>query len=138
MPQIGDSTFSLDDVLADIAFERGEWARAAQLYAESARAQGHMRSALVMHLGCTAIALAHLGADEPALELEAAAASIAEAIGEPSVDKLVAKEMWALDEVHDRLRRDRATRAIRRGETLPESEVAARAVELSLAASEAR
>ena len=90
-----------------------------------------------MHLGCTAIALAHLGADEPALELEAAAANIADAIGEPSVDKLMAKEMWALDEARDRVPPDRATRAVRRGKELPESEAAARAVELALATSAA-
>ena len=138
LPQVGDSTFSPDDVLADIAFERGEWARAAQLYAESARRTGHQRSALVMHLGCTAFALAHLGADEPALELEAAAASIAEAIGEPSVDKLMAKHVWVLDEARARVPQDRATRAARRGRELPESEAGARAVELSLAASLAR
>jgi predicted ATPase len=137
LPQVRDSTFSPDDVLSDIAFERGEWARAAQLYAESARRTGHMRSALVMHVGCTAIALAHLGADEPALELEAAAAGIAEALGEPSVDKLMAKHVWALDEARDRVPPDRAARAARRGRALPESEVAARAVELSLAASAA-
>ena len=84
-----------------------------------------------MHLGCTAIALAHLGADEPALELEAAAASIAEAIGEPSVDKLMAKHVWVLDEARDRVPQDRAARAVRRGRALPESEAAARAVELA-------
>ena len=61
-----------------------------------------------MHLGCTAYALAHLGADEPALELEAAAASIAEAIGEPSVDKLMAKHVWVLDEARARVPQDRA------------------------------
>jgi tetratricopeptide (TPR) repeat protein len=135
LPQVGDSTFSLDGVLADIEFERGEWARAAQLYAESARCTGHQRSALVMHLGCAAFSLAHLGADEPALELEAAAASIAEMIGEPSVDKLMAKHMWALDEARARVPPDRAARAVRRGRELPESEAGTRAVELSLAAS---
>ena len=137
LPQVGDSTFSPDDVLADIAFERGEWGRAARLYAGCAARTGHMRSALVMHLGCTAIALAHLGADEPALELEAAAASIADAIGEPSVDKLMAKHVWALDEARDRVPPDRATQAIRRGREIPESEAAARAVELALATSAA-
>ena len=138
LPQIGDSTLSLDDLLCDVAFERGEWARAAQLFAASARRTGHMRSALVMHLGWTAIALAHLGADEPALELEAAAAGIAETIGEPSVDKSMAKEVWALDEARDRVPSDLAARAVRRGRELPESEVAARAVELSLASYAAR
>ena len=138
MPQVLDSRFSPDDVLSDIAFERGEWARAAQLYAESAARAGRMRSALVMHLGCTAYALAHLGADEPALELEAAGASIAEALGEPSVDKLMAKHVWVLDEARARVPEDRATRAARRGRELPESEAGARAVELSLAASLAR
>jgi hypothetical protein len=48
LPQIGDSTLSLDGLLADVAAERGDWARAAQLYAESALRTGHMRSALVM------------------------------------------------------------------------------------------
>ena len=138
MPQVEDSTFSPDDVLADVAFARGEWARAAQLYAGCARRTGHMRSALVMHLGWTAIALAHLGADEPALEIEAAAFGIAEAIGEPDVDKPMAKEMWVLDEARDRVPPDRAALAVRRGRELPESEAAARAVELSLAASAAR
>jgi predicted ATPase/DNA-binding SARP family transcriptional activator len=138
LPQVGDSTFSPDGVLADIAFERGEWARAAQLYAESAMRTGHQRSALVMHLGCTAYALAHLGADEPALELEAAAASIAETIGEPSVDKLMAKHMWVLDDARARVPQDRAARAVRRGRELPESDAGARAVELSLAAYPAR
>ena len=91
-----------------------------------------------MHLGCTAYALAHLGADEPALELEAAAASIAETIGEPSVDKLMAKHVWVMDEVRARFPQDRATLAVSRGRELPESEAGARAVELSLAASAAR
>ena len=138
MPRVGDSTFSPDGVLADIALERGEWARAAQLYAESARRTGHMRSTLVMYLGCTAIALAYCGADEQALELEAAAASIAEAIGEPSVDKLMAKHVWVMDEARARVPQDRATLAVSRGRELPESEAGARAVELSLAASAAR
>ena len=91
-----------------------------------------------MHLGCTAFALAHLGADEQALELEAAAASIAEALGEPSVDKLMAKHVWVLDDARARVPPDRAARAARRGRELPESEAGARAVELSLAASLAR
>jgi hypothetical protein len=138
LPQVGDSTISLDHVLSDIAFAQGEWARAAQLFAGCARRTGHGRSALVMHIGWTAIALAHLGADEAALELEAAAAGIAETIGEPSVDKPMAKEVWALDEARDRVGPDRTTRAVRRGRELPESEAAARAVELSLAASSAR
>ena len=90
-----------------------------------------------MHLNCAAIALAYCGADEPALELEAAAASIAEALGEPSREKLMAKHMWALDEARGRLPQDRAARAVSRGRELPESEAAARAVELSLAASAA-
>ena len=137
LPQVADSTFSPDTVLSDIAFERGEWTRAAQLYAECARRTGHMRSALVMHVGWAAIALARLGADEPALELEAAAARIAETIGEPSVDKLMAKHVWALDEARDRVPPDLAPRAARRGRELPESEIAARAVELSRAASPA-
>ncbi len=138
MPQVRDSTFSPDDVLSDIAFARGEWARAAQLFAASALRTGHMRSSLAMHLGWTAIALAHLGADEPALEIEAAAAGIAEAIGEPSVDKIMSKHVWVLDEVRDRVPQDPATSAVRRGRALPESEAAARAVELSLAAAAAR
>lgn len=50
LPQVGDSTFSPDAMLADIAIERGEWARAAQLFAESARRTGQMRSALVMRV----------------------------------------------------------------------------------------
>ena len=91
-----------------------------------------------MHLGCTAFALAHLGADEPALELEAAAASIAEAIGEPSVDKLMAKHVWVMDEARARVPQDRAALAVSRGRELQESEAGARAVELSLAASAAR
>jgi predicted ATPase/DNA-binding SARP family transcriptional activator len=134
MPQVGDSTFSPDDVLADIAFARGEWARAAQLYAANAARVRHMRSALVMHLGCTAIALAHLGADEPALEVEAAATSIAEAIGEPRVDKLMAKHVWVMDEARARIPQDLAALAASRGRELPESDAGARAVELSLAA----
>jgi predicted ATPase len=138
LPQVHDSTFSPDGVLSDIAFARGESARAAQLFAASALRAGHMRSALVMHLGWTAIALAHLGADEPALELEAAAAGIAEAIGEPSVDKPMAKHVWVMDEARARVPPDRAASAARRGRELAESEVAARAVELSLAASAAR
>jgi hypothetical protein len=97
-----------------------------------------MRSALVMHLNCAAIALAYLGADEPALELDAAAASIAEALGEPSGEKTMAKHMWALEQARARVPTDRATRAIRRGRELPESEAATRAVELSLAASATR
>jgi len=51
--------------------ERGEWARAARLFAQSARRTGHMRSALIMHLGWTAMALAHLGAERRVESLHA-------------------------------------------------------------------
>jgi hypothetical protein len=53
-------------------------------------------------------------------------AGIAETIGEPSVDTLMAKHVCALDEARDRVPPDRATLAARRGRALPESEVAAR------------
>ena len=47
----------------------------------------------------------------------------------------MAKHVWVLDEARARVPQDRATRAVRRGRELPESEAGARAVELSLAAS---
>ena len=94
---------------ADIAVERGNWALAARLYAEGVSDRGpqHGRARCP---GCaaTAIALAQLGADEDALELEASANSITAAIGEVSSDPLTDKHGWALDEARERVGPDRA------------------------------
>ena len=135
VPLTGDSTtFDPTGIYADIAVERGNWALAARLYSEGCLNVGHNPAWLALGLQYTAIALAQLGADDEALELEASANSLAAAIGEALNDPLAAKHGWALREARDRVGPERAARAARRGRELPESESAARAVELVRAA----
>jgi predicted ATPase/DNA-binding SARP family transcriptional activator len=133
VPQVGDSTLDPSDICADIAVERGNWALAARLYSEGALTVGRNTGMLALELRSTAIALAQLGSDEDALELDASASSIAAAIGEALDSPLVVKHGWVLREARERVGPERAARAARRGRELPESESAARAVELARA-----
>ena len=86
------------------------------------------------------MALARLGADEAALELEAGASRILEDIGETADDPMTAKHGWVLDAARERVGPERAAAAERRGRALPQAESAARAaalVELACAPSAA-
>ena len=89
-----------------------------------------------MLLRYTAIALAHLGADEDALELAATANAICESIGEAPTDPLTTRYGQALDDARERLGAERAARAARRGAALPEAESLTRAAEMVQAASD--
>jgi tetratricopeptide (TPR) repeat protein len=134
VPQVGDSALDLSDVYADIAAERGDWALAGRLYAAGALTAGHLTGVLAMDLRCTAIALAQLGADEDALELEASADTVLAASGEAIIDPLAVKYGRALGEARERVEPGRAAAAARRGRELRESESAARAAEMVQAA----
>ena len=134
LPRIGDSRLVLSDVYADIAVERGDWPLAARLYAEGALHADDLTGALAMDLRLTAIALAQLGADEDALELDACATGIVAALGEAFDDPVTAKYGTVLGAAGERVGPDRAAAAARRGRELPTSESAARAAQLAQAA----
>jgi predicted ATPase/DNA-binding SARP family transcriptional activator len=134
IPQIGDSSFDVSGILADVAVERGDWALAGRLYAKTALLAGRNTGERIIQLRLTAIALAHLGHDEDALELEAAASSIGAAIGELVSDPMTAKHGWVLSEAREHVGPKRAAAAARRGHALPETESAARAAEMVQAA----
>jgi tetratricopeptide (TPR) repeat protein len=134
VPQVGGSEAGLGDVRALIAVARGDWALAARLTAESATTAGRNLGGLGWLLLFTAIALAHVGADEDALELEACAYAIAELIGAVVDDATTAEHDWALDEARRRAGSDRTAAALARGRALAISEAPARAVELAAAA----
>ena len=134
VPRVGDSMLSVSSFAGDIAVERQDWALAARSYAAAALTQGRDTGVLAMQLRLTAIALAQLGADEDALELEASASRMAAAIGEAGSDPITAKHARALDAARKRVGPDRAAAAARRGRELPESDSAARAVEIVQAA----
>jgi predicted ATPase len=134
LPRIGDSRLVLSDVYADIAVERGDWPLAARLYAEGALHADDLTGALAMDLRLTAIALAQLGADEDALELDACATAIVAALGEAFDDPMTAKYGTVLGAARERVGPDRAAAAARRGRELPTSESAARAAQLAHAA----
>jgi tetratricopeptide (TPR) repeat protein len=130
VPLVGDNTLSLNSVIGDIAVQQGDWALAARSYAEAALTAGRNTGVLAIQLRSIAIALAQLGADQDALELEANAHSIAEAIGERESDPLTGKHAWALDAARERVGPDLAAAAAHRGRALPASESAAKAAEI--------
>ena len=119
----------------ELAAARGDWACAARLFLVNAgrrRNQG-LKGMLLRH---TAIALAHLGADEDALELAATADAICESIGEVPSDPLTTRYGSALDDARERLDADSVARAARRGAAIPDSESLSRAAHMVHAASD--
>ena len=100
---VGDSTLTVSGFAGDLAFARGDWARAARLWAESALALGHLVAAGRLTLREIAMALARLGADEAALELEAGSSRILEDIGETADDSMTAEHSWVLDAARERV-----------------------------------
>ena len=130
VPGVGDSSLSASGCMGDLAFARGDWALAGRLWAESALSVGHLVAAGATQLRGVAMALARLGADEAALELEAAASRILEDIGETADDPVTARHGWVLDVARERVGPERAAAAARRGRALPQAESAARAAAL--------
>jgi hypothetical protein len=94
----------------DLAAARGDWTQAVRLFLTNA---DHTRSPGLkgMFLRFIAIALAHLGADEDALELAATANAICESIGEALGDPLTTRYGQALDDARERLGAERAAHA---------------------------
>ena len=130
LPQLGASDVSDAGAFFDeLAAARGDWARAADLFiagAQTTRSPG-LKGMLLRH---TAIALAHLGADEDALELAATANAICESIGEAPDDPLTTRYGSALDEARERLGPERSARAARRGAALPDGDSITRAADM--------
>jgi predicted ATPase/class 3 adenylate cyclase len=134
LPQLGASDVADADVFFDeLAAARGDWARAARLFLAGAqtRREPGLKGILLRH---AAIALAHLGADEDALELAATANAICESIGEAPSDPLTTRYGSALDDARERLGPERSAHAARRGAALPEGDSTTRAAEMVQAA----
>jgi predicted ATPase/DNA-binding SARP family transcriptional activator len=134
LAQIGTSDFDSDTLFDELAAARGDWTHAARLFLANARTRWHDTGARGMNLRVTAIALAHLGADEDALELAAAANAISASVGEPPSDPLTTRYGSALEHARERLGPERADRAAQRGAALPEGDSTIRAAEMVQAA----
>jgi tetratricopeptide (TPR) repeat protein len=137
IPQLGASDVDADTFFDELAAARGDWAHAARLFlanAQTTRSPG-LKGMLLRH---TAIALAHLGADEDALELAATANAICESIGEAPSDPLTTRYGSALDEARERLGPERSAHAARRGAALPEGDSITRAAGMVQTACAAR
>ena len=132
--QLGASNVDADGIFDELAAARGDWARAARLFFANAQAAVRDPGLKGINLRLTAIALAHLGADEDAVELAATANAICESIGEAARDPLTTRYGQALDDARERLGADRAARAARRGAALSEAESLAHAAEMVRAA----
>jgi predicted ATPase/DNA-binding SARP family transcriptional activator len=130
LPQLGASNLDADGIFDDLAAARGDWARAARLFVVNAHAAERDPGLKAMLLRHVAIALAHLGADEDALELAATANAICESIGEAPNDPLTTRYGQALDEARERLGPERSAHAARRGVALPEADSTTRAAEM--------
>ena len=122
-PSTRDSTLIVATSRGDLDFARGDWARAALAYAESAAAAQSLRSTeqLVLDLQSLALALIELGDAEGALELEAAAAAIEAETGECGLEATAQAGSW--DERRREARRavgsERASAAAARGRRCP-------------------
>ena len=134
LPQLGASNVDADGIFDELAAARGDWARAARLFLANAQAAERNPGLKGIILRLIAIALAHLGADEDAVELAATANAICESIGEAPSDPLTTRYGQALDEARERLGAERAARAARRGAALSEAESLTRAAEMVQAA----
>ena len=133
IPQLGASDVDADTFFDDLAAARGDWAHAARLFLANARTTRGpgLKAMFLRHI---AIALAHLGADEDALELAATANAICESIGEAPSDPLTTRYGSALDEARERLGPQRSAHATRRGLALPAGDSTTRAAEMVQAA----
>ena len=80
------------------------------------------------------MALAHLGADEGALELLACANALCESFGEATIDPLTTRYGQALSDARERVGPDGVAEATRRGLAIPEEDSVTRAEELLRAA----
>ena len=118
----------------ELAAARGDWARAARAFLANARSAKQNTGMMGTWLRQTAIALARLGADEDALELAAAAKVICDSVDEPLSDPVTVRYGQALDDARERIGPERAERATRRGDALPESAGITRAAEMVQAA----
>jgi predicted ATPase len=134
LPQLGASDIDADTPFDALAAARGDWARAVRLFLANAQAAQRNPGLKGMYLRHAAIALAHLGADENAVELAATANAICESIGEAPSDPLTTRYGQALDNARERLGAERAARAARRGAALSEAESLTRAAEMVQAA----
>ena len=82
LEQLRASNVDADAAFDELAAARGDWAHAARLFLANARTSERDPGRKAIFLRQTAIALAHLGADEDALALAATANAICESIGE--------------------------------------------------------
>ena len=136
LPQLGASAIDPAGMFDQLAAARGDWACASSLFLTNAQVVGRNQGLKGMLLRHTAIALAHLGADEDAIELAATADAICESIGEVPTDPLTTRYGHALNDARERIGADRAARAARRGAALPDSESLSRAAHMVHAASD--
>ena len=138
LPQLGASAIDPAGMFDQLSAARGDWACASSLFLTNAQVVGRNQGLKGMLLRHTAIALAHLGADEDAIELAATADAICESIGEVPNDPLTTRYGHALNDARERIGADRAARAARRGAALPDSESLSRAGHMVHAASDPR
>ena len=131
LPLVGDGVLEPSDIRGDLAAERGDWERAAAMYAHYALLVAQLPTELAWILRRTAVAFAQLGADDEALELEAATNAILDEIDEGLDDFWLATHGAELTAARERLPRDRAGEAERRGRKLTARAAAERAVELA-------
>ena len=131
LPLVGDSALDPSDIRGDVAAARGDWGRAAAMYARYALSVTQLPGELAWDLRRAAVACAHHGADEEALEIEAATNGILDEIDEGLDDFWMATYGAELTAARERLPPDRAEEAVRRGRELTARAAAERAVELT-------
>ena len=131
---LGASEIDVDGMFDELAAARGDWARAGRLFLANARSLRHTPGLKGLVLRHTAVALAHLGADEGALELLACANALCELFGEATSDPLTTRYGQALSEARERVGPDGVADATRRGLAIPEEDSVTRAEELLRAA----
>ena len=133
LPAVGDRSIDPSDIHADIAAERGAWARAAALYARGARSQVDLRTDFAWTLRRAAVALANAGRDDAAVELGAVADELSATIDDDLEDFWVVRHGAALTAARTRLGEQRVTAAVRRARGLSAVASAERAITLTQA-----